>query len=266
MKHLIIGAGVIGSATGMLLAANKEDVVFCDIKPETLLKLKNRGFSVTTKLESIQADIYWICTAEWDTEEALKKLAEIHDDPTIVIRSTMPVGSTEQLIKKYRLTHVAHMPEFLRQKTAIQDIFDEDRIIIGTHDDTIKKTLQTVFASVTCPLIWTTPTTSELIKYAANCWLATQISYWNQIKAVADKYNVNPQMVANAASLDQRISTYGTAMTGDPYGGFCFPKDMDALIKAFEDAALNPTLLNAVKKVNEEIKESQKKKQKSRSA
>lgn len=254
MKHIIIGAGIVGTATGVWLKANREEVIFCDKKPEVLQRLKNRGFTVTSDFKSEKSDIYWICTAEWNTEEVLKQLAESLKDPVIVIRSTMPVGSTDILCKKYNLKHVAHMPEFLRQKTAISDIFDEDRIVIGTSDEKTEKILRKIFVSVTSPIIYTNPKTSELIKYASNCWLAMQISYWNEIKKIADKLKVNPQMVANAACLDKRISKYGTAMLGEPYGGFCFPKDMDALIKSFEEIGLNPKILKAVKLVNEQIK------------
>lgn len=254
MKHLIIGAGIVGTATGVWLKANCEDVIYCDIKPEVLEKLKNRGFTVTSKIKDGKADIYWICTAEWNAEEVLKELSKYFDDPMVVIRSTMPSGTTKKLSKKYKIKHIAHIPEFLRQKTAISDIFDEDRIVIGTTDEEMEVTLRKVFSSVTAPIVFTDPTTSELIKYAANCWLAMQISYWNEIKKIADELKINPQMVANAACLDKRISKYGTAMLGEPFGGVCFPKDLNALIKSFEELGLNPILLKAAKKVNERIK------------
>jgi UDPglucose 6-dehydrogenase len=254
MKHVIIGAGVVGTATGVWLKANREEVIFCDIKPEVLLKLKNKGFNVTSTIEKIQADIYWICTAEWDAEKILSILSKRFKDPTIVIRSTMPPGSTEKLAKKYKVKHVAHIPEFLREKTAISDIFDENRIVIGVRDEETKAKLQKVFEAETAPKIFTDTTTSELIKYASNCWLATQISYWNEIKKISDKLGVNPQMVANAACLDRRISRYGTAMLGDAFGGFCFPKDLNALIQSFDANNLEPILLKAVRKVNEKIK------------
>ena len=254
MKHLIIGAGIVGTATGIWLKANREDIIFCDIKPETLEKLKNRGFSVTSKLKKDNVDIYWICTAEWNTEEVLKDIIKINKNPRVVIRSTMPPGSTDKLSKKYNVKQIAHIPEFLRQKTAISDIFDEDRIIIGTNNKDFELILKKVFNSITSPIIFTSPATSELIKYAANCWLAMQISYWNEIKKIADELKINPQMVANAACLDKRISKYGTAMLGEPFGGFCFPKDINALIKSFEELGLNPELLKAVRKVNDRIK------------
>ena len=252
MKHLIIGAGVVGTATGIWLSANKEEVTFCDIKPEILKKLQNRGLKVTQKIQ--KADIYWICTAEWDAEKVLKELTKTIKDPMVVIRSTMPPGSTQELSKKYKIKHIAHIPEFLKQKTAIEDIFNKDRVIIGTTDEKTKTILSKIFASETISIIFTNSTTSELIKYSANCWLAMTISYWNEIKKICDKMKVNPQMVANATCLDKRISKYGTAMIGEPFAGFCFPKDVDALIKAFEDLGLQPILLKSVRKVNENLK------------
>jgi len=255
MRHLIIGSGVVGTATGLWLNANNEDVIFCDIKPEILKKLKNRGFKVSKDILENKIDIYWICSAEWDVEKILKHLSKFVKDSIVAIRSTMYPGETKKLAKKYKIKHIAHIPEFLRQKTAISDIFDKDRIIIGTVDKKTKTLLKKVYYSETLDIIFTDSTTSELIKYASNCWLSTQISYWNEIKIICDKFKINPQMVANAACLDKRISKYGTAMIGEPFSGFCLPKDIDALIKSFEKNNLDPILLKAVRKVNYKIKE-----------
>ena len=84
-------------------------------------RLKNRGFSVTLRIQNIQAEIHWICTAEWDAEEVVKTLSKIFADPIIIIRSTMPIGSTEKLAKKYHIKHLAHIPEFLRQSIRVQN-------------------------------------------------------------------------------------------------------------------------------------------------
>ena len=254
MKHLIIGSGVIGTATGVWLNANHEDVIFYDIKSEVLKKLENKGFRVTSSIKEFHVDIYWVCTAEWNVEEVLSKLSKLFKDPTVVVRSTTPPGTTQNLGKKYGLKHIAHIPEFLKEKTAIADIFDKDRVIIGTIDDETKSKLKRIYQVEMVYVIFTNPTTSELIKYASNCWLATQISYWNEIKKICDKFNVNPQMVANASCLDKRISKYGTAMIGEAFSGFCLPKDLDALIKSFEGSGLDPVLLKAVRKDNEQIK------------
>ncbi len=254
MKHAIIGAGVVGTATGVWLLANREDVIFYDVKPEALKKLEIRGYKVTSNLKNTHADFYWICTAEWNVEEAITHITKIFKDPTFVIRSTTPPGTIEKLAIKYDLKHVAHVPEFLRAKTAVADIFDKDRVIVGVMDKETKLKLKELFKVEMIEVLFTTPTTSELIKYASNCWLATQISYWNEIKKLCDNFNVNPQLVANATCLDKRISKYGTAMIGEAFSGFCLPKDINALIKSFEEKNLDPILLKVVREVNERIK------------
>jgi len=262
MKHIIIGAGTIGAATGIWLKANNEEVMFNDINSEALNKLEQKGFKVSMFKKDIalyMPDIIWVCTAEWDTEKVLKDIYELNSHKIIVIRSTMPVGETEKLTKKYGLRHVAHVPEFLRQKTAIEDIFNKDRIIIGTEDRLVQLKLEEIFKSVTVPVFITDIKTSELIKYASNCWLASQISFWNEIKKLCDKLCINPQAVANGATLDKRISKYGSAMTGEPWGGFCYPKDIKSLIKSFEEKDIDPIFLKAVKKVNDENRDGKKK-------
>ena len=140
MKHLIIGSGVVGTATGVWLNANCEDVIFYDIKSQVLEKLDIKGFKTTSKID-IKVDIYWICTAEWNVEEVLSELLNYFKNPTIVIRSTTPPGMIERLSKKYKLKHIAHIPEFLKAKTAISDIFDKDRVIVGTNDEETKSKL-----------------------------------------------------------------------------------------------------------------------------
>jgi len=255
LKHLIIGSGVVGTATGTWLATNKEEVAYTDNDEKVLKKLSDMGHHVITQFSYFNADIYWICTPEWNVEEVIKNILSIvkHLDKTIVIRSTMHPGNTKILQEAYDIKRLAHVPEFLKAKTATEDMFNPDRIIIGTNSGDVAEVIINLYKTIKhCPKIVTDTTTSELIKYASNCWLATQISYWNEIKKICDASGVNPQEVANSVCLDKRISKYGTIMLGTPYGGFCFPKDMDAFIKAFESKNIDPVLLKAVVKVNEE--------------
>ena len=258
VKHAIIGAGVIGFATGVWLEANKQEVKFYDINKETVKKIQKKGYKASYKVDAMtirkhDPAIIWICTAEWDVEKVIKNIYEYNAEKIYVVRSTMPPGETEKIAYKYGLIHVAHIPEFLRQNNAIDDIFNEDRIIIGAVDERTILFLKDIYKHETAPVIFTDMKTSALIKYASNCWLSTQISYWNEIKKICDGLEVNPQAVANAVCLDKRISKYGSAMLGKPYGGACFPKDMTALIQAFDDKKINPELLKAVKEVNETL-------------
>jgi UDPglucose 6-dehydrogenase len=248
VKHLIIGSGVIGKATGIWLATNKEEVYFNDINKETLKKLKDEGYKTTTNI--IDADVYWICTAEWNVEEAIK---EIPKGALTIVRSTTPIGTMEELQKKNDELVLVHNPEFLVQKTAVFDMFNPDRIIIGSSID-VKNIIKNIFKTVKCPIIFTDFNTSELIKYTSNCWLAMQISYWNEIKAISDSFDVNPQEVANAVTLDKRISIYGSIMIGSPFRGACFPKDTKAFLEAFKKKKIKSHMLDATIKTNEELK------------
>jgi len=258
MKHVIIGSGCIGQATGIWLSARNEKVTFFDISSKPLDKLEKKGYKVSmfpTKINvrKENPDIIWICTAEWDVEKVIKELHEYNSDKIYIIRSTMPVGETEKIASKYGLVHVAHIPEFLRQKTAINDIFNQDRIVIGLKDKKTRKALKELYKNEQVPVIFTKIKESEMIKYTANCWLAMQISYWNEIKKFCDKSKINPQLVADVATMDKRISKYGSAMIGEPYSGFCFPKDTKSLIKSFEKKKIKPKLLKAIVEVNDSL-------------
>jgi len=259
MRHAIIGSGVIGKATGLWLLANKQEVTFFDIKDEVLDKLKEQGYNTSKEVTAVgirknDPKIIWICTAEWDVDSVIQNIYEYSADKIFVIRSTMPPGEIETIAKKYGLLHIAHMPEFLRQNSATSDIFNKDRVIIGTNEYQTKLILKELLETENVPVIFTNLETAAVIKYAANCWLATQISFWNEIKKICDSMQLNPQEVANAVTLDKRISTYGSAMIGKPFSGFCFPKDMKTFIQAFEKRELDPKLLKAVVEVNDSVR------------
>ena len=262
MQHIIIGSGTIGKATGLFLEANGFDVTYCDCDEGVLERLgrKNKINNISALENTKTSQVYWICTAEWDVKEVVSDIRHLSKyikdamitDP-VIIRSTMPIGETEALIEEYKIALVAHIPEFLRQKTANQDVFNEDRIICGLKDNRMKEVVEKIFYSTMKKIVYTTITESEIIKYTSNCWLATQISYWNEINKICNVYKVNKQKVANAVTLDHRISRYGSQMTGEPFVGFCFPKDIKAFIMKFKENNIDPTLLKAVVKVNEEL-------------
>ena len=256
MRHLIVGAGVIGKAFGIWLHANKETVIFNDIDLEKLAKLGKKGYLVLhekTRIKEVDPHIIWICTAEWHVEDVIK---QIPTNLPIVVRSTMKPRELYRLKNDYSLLKFAHVPEFLTQNNALLDIFNEDRVIIGTDNNTMREILSHVYKDVTVPVVFTSLNESALIKYTSNTWLAMCISYWNEIKQLCDCYdNVNPQLVADATTLDKRISKYGSGMFGWPFGGFCFPKDTKALIEIFKEFDIAPDLLNGIIKVNKKMED-----------
>jgi len=229
-------------------------VFFYDIKKQILDKLGQQGYNTTDKLDKKGYDIFWVCTAEWNTEQAVKDvLPLISDKAVLVVRSTVLPGTTKQLKDKYKIRHIVHNPEFLRERTAIDDMFHPDRIVIGTDSDYARKVLAEIYRTVYSRIVFTDSTTSETVKLASNCWLATQISYWNEVKRICDVLNINPQEVANICTLDGRISRYGSSMFGTPYGGFCLPKDMEAFSNLFKEKKIQSDFLALVSKTNKEI-------------
>ena len=250
MKHLIIGSGTVGKATGIFLQAHNEEVIFNDIDTTLLDSLLKEGHSITTTPKQTDAHIIWICIHENKVDDILSEYK--HTQKTIVIRSTTPPGTTEILSGKYQIFKIAHIPEFLREATSIDDIFNPDRIIIGTQNIDTRNQLLPLFKSLSCPIICTTPTESELIKLIANNWLSTQISFWNDIHKLLKKNNLNAQRIVNVVTLDKRISKYGTRMTGNPFSGMCLPKDLDTLLNFFEKSDLKSVVLESVKRRNEE--------------
>ena len=254
MKHLIIGAGIVGKATGILLQSHNEDVYFNDVKEEVLLDIQKNGYQILRRVKEIDSfDIVWICTAEWNTPSVLKNLPYQATETIVVIRSTMPPGETKKLSKETGRLLIAHVPEFLKEATYIEDAFHPDRIVIGSNQLKVLQILNGLFSRIhpNVPILTVTPTTSELIKLASNAWLATQISYWNEIHKISKQYNVDPQEVANGCTLDHRISTYGTKMIGQPFSGFCLPKDLITLQNSFKDKKMTSEFLKHVAKANE---------------
>jgi len=252
IRNIIIGSGVIGRATGEFLEAHKKNVTYNDINIDILTKLKEQK-KRTEKNINNEYDLYWICTAEWHVSNVLKKIK--NKNAKIVIRSTIKPNELRLYKKIYHFEHLAHMPEFLREKTALNDIFNSDRIIIGTYDSVMVTLLEHIFTDCNCPKIFCTPEESSLIKLTANSWLAMQISFWNEIKKLSDIFdNVNPQLISNGVTMDHRISKYGSNMIGRSFCGFCFPKDTKSLKEVFEDNNLQSKMIDALIKVNEEMK------------
>jgi len=196
-----------------------------------------------------KVNIFWICTLEWDAEHAIKCLPDLGQEQIVVIRSTLKPGDVKRLQDKYQI-QIAHVPEFLRQATAIEDSFNPDRVIIGADSNCLFAILDDVFKTFHVPIVHVSTETSAMIKLVSNAWLSTQISFWNQIYELTKKMYLNPEEVANAVTLDRRISGYGSNMVGKSFGGVCLPKDLDSIIKLFEKNSIRPDIFHAVKDVN----------------
>lgn len=184
--------------------------------------------------------------------DKVKDIQGRNESCTFVIKSTVPVGTTETLNEKYnQKIKIVHSPEFLTARTAITDFICPSRHIIGGHaskgTDKLKEIYESRFPGVPCYVM--TSKESEFIKYFANCFFATKVSYFNEMAIFAKAHNLDWENVIKGVMSDGRIgiSHYQVpGHDGNPgFGGTCFPKDINALIKSFESVGAEPLLLKA---------------------
>ena len=191
---------------------------------------------------------------------AAREIAEHLQGFTVVItKSTVPVGTGDDVERLIAETNpkadvaVASNPEFLREGAAIRDFKHPDRIVVGTEDDRARKVISEIYRPLylnQAPIMYTGRRTAELIKYAANAFLATKITFINEIADLAERTGADVQEVARGIGLDNRIG--GKFLHAGPgFGGSCFPKDTRALVKTAEDHAVPLRVVEAVLAVND---------------
>jgi UDPglucose 6-dehydrogenase len=204
------------------------------------------------------ADLSYVFAAAEEIAQALTGYA------VIVTKSTVPVGTGRKVAEILRRTRpnaqfdVASNPEFLREGSAIQDFQRPDRVVIGTESERARGILRALYRPLyllETPIIFTELETAELIKYAANCFLATKITFINEIANLCEQVGADVQDVAKGIGLDGRIGKK-FLHAGPGYGGSCFPKDCLALVKTAQDAGSPINIVETVVKVNTERKKS----------
>src|SRR5215212_1143327 len=200
---------------------------------------------------------------------AAREVAAVMDGYTVVItKSTVPVGEGDEVERIIRETRpegdfsVVSNPEFLREGAAISDFKRPDRIVIGAEDERAKSVMTELYRPLylnQAPILFTSRRTAELTKYAANAFLATKITFINEIADLCEKTGANVQEVARGIGLDNRIGSK-FLHAGPGYGGSCFPKDTLALIKTAQDYDAPIRTIETVVAVNEERKRAMAKK------
>ena len=191
---------------------------------------------------------------------AAEEIAQLMDGFTVVVtKSTVPVGTgdeVEEIIRKTRPDGdfaVVSNPEFLREGAAIDDFKRPDRVVVGTNDDRARTLMRELYRPLflnETPIVFTARRTSELIKYAANAFLAMKITFINEIADLCEHVGANVQEVAKGVGLDNRIG--GKFLHAGPgYGGSCFPKDTLALTRTAQDAGSPLRLIETVVEVND---------------
>ncbi|MBP1928365.1 UDPglucose 6-dehydrogenase [Methanolinea mesophila] len=179
---------------------------------------------------------------------------------TIIMKSTVLPGTTETIVipileresgkKAFLDFGVASNPEFLKEGTAVEDFFYADRVVIGVHDDRSRKVMEQVYEPLDAPVFFTTLRTSEMIKYTSNAFLATKISFANEIGNLCKKLGIDSYEVFEGVGMDSRIG-HQFFRSGIGFGGSCFPKDVRALIAHARATGIEPFILDAVMERNE---------------
>src|SRR5881398_3565253 len=202
------------------------------------------------------ADLTYVYSATREIAAALSGFT------VVVTKSTVPVGTGDEIERLIREANpsaevaVASNPEFLREGAAIRDFKFPDRIVVGTSDERARKVLSDIYRPLSlnqAPLIFTSRRTAELIKYAANAFLATKITFINEIADLAEKVGADVQEVARGIGLDNRIGTK-FLHAGPGFGGSCFPKDALALIKTGHDHEAPLRIVETIMAVNDQRK------------
>ncbi len=294
MKIAVVGTGYVGLVTGTCFAETGNEVTCVDIDQSKVEKLSNGQITIyepgleklflrnlkegrlnfTTDLaagikdaaiiflalptppgEDGSADLKYVL----GVAEQLGKI--LTDYKVIVDKSTVPVGTAEKVhaavAKNYKGEFdVVSNPEFLREGVAVDDFMKPDRVVIGASSERAAKLMGELYAPFVRsgnPVIYMDVRSAELTKYAANSFLATKISFMNEIAQLCERLGADVDMVRRGVGSDDRIGKR-FLFPGIGYGGSCFPKDVQALVKSSTEVAYDFKILNAVMDVNERQK------------
>jgi len=294
MKIAVVGTGYVGLVTGTCFAETGNTVTCVDIDKNKVEKLSNGQITIyepgleklflrnqreerlkfTTNLEEGIADAKVIFLAlptppGEDGSADMKYILGVANDlgkilkdyKVIVDKSTVPVGTAERvrdaIAKNCKCEFdVVSNPEFLREGVAVEDFMKPDRVVIGTESERARKIMADLYAPFVRqgnPVIFMDERSSELTKYAANSFLATKISFMNEIARLCELMGADVDMVRRGIGGDDRIGKR-FLFPGIGYGGSCFPKDVQALVKSASDVKYDFRILDAVMEVNEKQK------------
>ncbi len=294
MKITVVGPGYVGLVTGTCFAETGNDVTCVDIDKSKIDKLssgeitiyepglekiflrnlkENRLRFTTNLAEGIKdAAIIFLALPTPPGEDGsadLKYILGVADDlgkmltdyKVIIDKSTVPVGTAEKvqaaIAKNYKGEFdVVSNPEFLREGVAVDDFMKPDRVVIGTNSERARKVMGDLYAPFVRqgnPVIFMDERSAELTKYAANSFLATKISFMNEVARLCEKLGADVDMVRRGIGSDDRIGKR-FLFPGIGYGGSCFPKDVQALVRSSSEVNYDFEILNAVMKVNEDQK------------
>ena len=280
----ILGAGWVGLVTGACFADLGYDVVIRDVVPEKidalrggrvpiheeglaeLLERNRERLSFTLDVDEVaaQAELLFVCVGTPPTYSGDADLSAIwtvldelpaETQATLVMKSTVPVGTGDKVraaLEARGLGHVSYVsnPEFLAEGTAIRDFMQPDRVVVGAFDEADGLAVSALYDGLETEIVRTDVHSAEMIKLASNAFLATRISFINEIANVCEVTGADVEEVARGMGLDRRIGPH-FLRAGIGYGGSCFPKDVSALKQLAGNSGYHFQLLNSVIEVNE---------------
>ena len=290
MKISIIGTGYVGLVSGTCFAETGNKVICVDINEDKIQKLRNgevpiyepqldvlfernvrQGrlqFTNSLKEAVDQSDLIFLALPTPPGEDGsadlsyvlnvAKELGEIISDYKVIVdKSTVPVGTAEKVTAAIQENakvdfDVVSNPEFLREGFAVEDFLKPDRVVIGTSSERAKKVMEELyrpFVRQGNPIIFMDEKSAELTKYAANSFLATKISFMNEIANICELLEADVDKVRIGIGSDTRIGKR-FLFPGIGYGGSCFPKDVQALIRSSSQVGYDFKILNSVEEVN----------------
>lgn len=283
LKLAVVGSGVVGSATGKGFRDKGFDVTFVDVDKKTIDQLKKDGFNAihADEVDSSTADVFFISVPtptvdghiqlDYMISAAINLGQRVLKDSvnrhTIIVRSTVPPGTTDKLIrpllekesgKKAGVDFGLGMnPEYLREETAVEDFANPWLIAVGSYDDQTAATVNEIYAPFNVPVHRLTLSEAEAQKYVHNLFNAAKISFFNEMRMISKEANIDAEKIFPLVAKSCEgcwSATYGTKNMG-PFSGACLPKDTSAFLAWAKDNHTTPmTLLSAVIDVNEQLK------------
>ena len=244
LGHQVLGFDVDGAKVDRL-AAGESPIYENGLEAVLKRLIQSKRLTFTNSLDVIRdfrPEFIFICVATPQDDSGAADLTILNSvaieiggiappNSILVTKSTVPVGTGQRLAQTLNRTDVfvASNPEFLREGTAMKDFMEPDRIVVGSSHPEVAKRVLDLYEGIDATKVQTNLESSELIKYAANAYLAMRLSFTNDIAALSEKSNANVDQVLDGMGLDKRIGT-AFLKPGPGWGGSCFPKDTNALV------------------------------------
>jgi UDPglucose 6-dehydrogenase len=294
MRVGVIGTGYVGLVVGAGLAETGNDVICADIVEDKIARLRQGEIPIYEPgLETLvernvadgrlrfttdvphavrESEIIFIAVGTPPGEDGSADLQHVlavaktiglamESEKVVVTKSTVPVGTAARVRAVIRehtdhAVHVCSNPEFLKEGAAVDDFMKPDRVVVGVDSEYARRMLGDLYAPFVRtgnPILFMDVPSAEITKYAANAMLATRISFMNMIARLCDAVGADVNLVRQGVGSDERIGQ-SFLFAGCGYGGSCFPKDVQALVRTLHDTGIDAGILEAVESVNQEQK------------